>query len=376
MKGIAEAGRNVRGGLIWKLAARLAADQSGFNGPQTAVILTVFIIAGSIFAYVLIGFSFSSNEQTEETVHLGLNEASSILGRTSGMIGHGVTAEILATGDTPWTAAKPSAVSSTVARVERKRGAGSAELFVRKAFNTGLVAFENRAGVVDLSDQTQLRLWVRSTTTTAEGQLEIVLDEDPGCESPDAHAFLPALPADDWTLVTAAITLSDGVVSASNSSKDAVTCIGLGIRSDLTTLDDVTIHLDELAGAGEITRLVFDITAPTEGEPIDLAPPVDSDGNGLADPDGGHAFVVSYYDRNQSTRDLFWSAVFLGVDDEDGLLEVGERAEITVFLQGLADGTPLTNDEIFSLELKPAQGSALTLRRITPFTIDPVMTLD
>ena len=77
-----------------------------------------------------------------------------------------------------------------------------------------------------------------------------------------------------------------------------------------------------------------------------------------------------------TTRDLFWSAVFLGVDDEDGLLEVGERAEITVFLQGLADGTPLTNDEIFSLELKPAQGSALTLRRITPFTIDPVMTLD
>jgi archaellin len=66
----------------------------------------------------------------------------------------------------------------------------------------------------------------------------------------------------------------------------------------------------------------------------------------------------------------------MGVKGGYNLLESGERTEITIFLTGLADATPLTTDEVFSVELKPAQGSVMVLKRMTPATIDLIQPLD
>ena len=347
---------------------------------ETATILTAFIVVASLFAYSLASAGVFSSLKRQEAVKAGLAYVSATLAQTSGLVGHGITDDILATGDTRWVAAA-AAVTSTVDTADKKRGGGSVRLLVRTAFTTGLVAYQDRARSVDLTGQTQLRFWVKSSTSTTDGQIEIVLDEDGGCGSPEARVAVPALGADDWTLVTAAIMQSDGTVAVADAGKDAVMCIGLEVVTDLSDSGGVTIRLDQLVGTGLVTSLVFNITIARSGEPIDLTPPVDLNGDGLADAadaqgEGGHTLIVSYFDRNQLVRDMFWSVVFLGVDDGDDLLEGGERAEITVFLAGLADATPLTADEVFSLELQPSIGSVLTLRRSTPSNIDLVMILE
>lgn len=369
------AGPQKAGTGVARLLRRLAADESGLKGPEGATTLVAFIFVASVFAYVIVYAGFLTSDLSKDAVEAGLREASGGFVQTSRMVGYGVPEDILSTGDTPWTNAAPN-VSSTAGIEKQSRGAGSAELVVSSAFTTGLVAYQDRAGTVDLSDHTQLRIRVRSSTSTVEGQLRIVLDEDPGCASPDVRIDLPALARETWTLVTAAIAGSDGLAPAAVSDKDAIRCVGLEVASDLSGFEDTTVHLDDVVGSGEVTRLLFTVTAPGQGEPIDLEPPADRDGDGVADGDGAHDLVISYFDRNQLVRDLHWSAVFLGADNGDRSLDPGEQAEITVFLAALEDATPLTGDEVFSLELKPALGSVVTLRRKTPLIIDRVITFE
>jgi archaellin len=127
---------------------------------------------------------------------------------------------------------------------------------------------------------------------------------------------------------------------------------------------------------GLITDLVMNLTNAVEGEAVDLSEPSDSDDDGIADPDSTHVMVITYTDKNQLVRDLYWTVTYLGDNDADYLLETGERAELTVQLKGLADATPLVKDLEYSLEIKPAIGAVLVIQRRTPPVIDKVMNLN
>ncbi len=85
------------------------------------------------------------------------------------------------------------------------------------------------------------------------------------------------------------------------------------------------------ATTSSVTSLEFVVTNAIAGEPIDLTPPTDtSPDDGIPDSGSGHQTVVSYFDDNQSIADVTWTVVYLGQNDGDTLLEVGEKAQITV----------------------------------------------
>jgi hypothetical protein len=215
--------------------ARVFRDQTGVTGLETAIILIAFVVVASVFAFTVLSTGIFSAERGKETV--------------------------------------------------------------RTAHITGLAAWEDTPGIVNLSNQTQLKLWIRSSTTTVDGQLEIVLDEDAACLSPEAEIQIPALAANAWTLVTAVITELDGITPVANLSKDQIVCVGPDVENDLSTTGDVDINLDQIVGAGEITQLVFNVAGVQRSEPIFVQAPSDADGDGLADADrkrgGGSAdFVI------------------------------------------------------------------------------------
>ena len=60
-----------------------------------------------------------------------------------------------------------------------------------------------------------------------------------------------------------------------------------------------------------------------------------------------------------------------GYRDSDNLLELGEKAEVTLVVP---EGGVSTNEE-FQVEVKPASGATLTVKRKAPSAIDYVMTL-
>ena len=351
-------------------------DQRGVTGLETAIILIAFVVVASVFAFTVLSTGIFSSERGKETVFAGLQEARGTIEPKGSVIANGLTKEVMSLANTAWTSVSSTVVTSTVDTTDKKEGSGSADILIATAFTTTLAAYENLAATADLTDQTQVSFWIKSSTTTAKGDIELVLDESPSCGSPEAHIDVPALTAATWKLVTAAITQSDGTTAVTNSNKDAVACVGIEIEVDLSTTQDETVNVDQVLAVGLVSSIVLNVTNAVEGEPVDMTEPSDSGDDGVADPDGNHVMVVTYTDKNQLVRDLYWTKTFLGNNDSDDLLETGERVELTIVLKGLADGTPLVKDLEFTVEIKPAIGAVLVIQRRIPAVIDLVMNLN
>ena len=350
-----------------------ARDQSGVTGLETAIILIAFVVVASVFAFTVLSTGIFSSERGKETVFAGLKEARGTMEPAGSLLANGLTEDTLSLANSAWTAATTS-TTATAETTDKKEGTGSAKLVLAATTGTGLAAYENLASKADLTDQTQVQFWIKFTTTTVSGQIELVLDENSNCGSPEAHIDVPVLTANTWKLVTAAITQADGTTAVTDANKNAVACVGVEIETVTGTQE--TLIVDSAVAPGLLTSVELTVTNAVEGEPVDLTEPGDSDDDGVADSDGNHLTVISYSDDNQLVRDVYWTRTFVGKNDGDHQLESGERVEITIYFKGLADATPLVKDTDFSLEIKPPIGAAVILERRTPSVIDTVMKLN
>ena len=151
-----------------------------------------------------------------------------------------------------------------------------------------------------------------------------------------------------------------------------------------------------------IYKVSFVVSNAVNGEPIDLTPPFTKDDSSV-DPDvsasAKYVTVVQYQDKNQFLSDVPWTVAFVGDNDSDNLLEDNEKAEITVWLlerensvtnatdtggvslyetgeKGIltAGNIPAVSGK-FTLQVKPPQGSVLTMERTLPPQFDTVMDL-
>ncbi len=351
-------------------------DERGVTGLETAIILIAFVVVASVFAFTVLSTGIFSAERGKETVFAGLQEARGTIETKGGVIANAVAEDVIDSGDDVWVAGSGEIVV-TAETTSKKEGTAAAQLIVLASSTTGVMAYEDLAASVDLTDQTQLSFWIKSDVTLAAGTLEVVLDEDITCSTignVEAQVDVPALTADTWAYVTAAIT-DDADAAVVNGDKDSIDCVGINVATDVGAAD-TTIIIDDIRAGGLVTTVQLGITNAVEGEPVNLFQPSDADADGIADTDSKHVLVITYTDKNQLVRDLNWTTSFLGDNDSDDLLEAGERAEITVELDGLADATPLIKDQEFTLEIKPAIGAVMVIKRRTPSIIDTVMNLN
>ncbi len=156
-----------------------------------------------------------------------------------------------------------------------------------------------------------------------------------------------------------------------------------------------------------VFKISFTVANAVGGEPVDLTPPYTADAAGT-DPDlvsgADYVTVISYTDESQYLSDVPWSITFLGASNGDNLLEVGEAAEITVWLMDLDTSVAVgatssialmngTGDSLggdggigaaadvldvkteFSIEMKPARGAIISVDRTTPPSLRTVMQL-
>ena len=339
--------------------------QQGVTGLETAIILIAFVVVASVFAFTVLSTGIFSAERGKETIHAGLRGARSSLELKGSVVSEGVTNKTLSLADSAWTSASSTNVTATADTTDKKEGTASADILIKADFTTGLAAYKNLDATVDISKLDSIQLWVKATSTTVKGDYEIVVDDTAGCGSTLENLDLPVLVADTWSLVTLGIT--------DNSDMTAIKCVGLNVASDkgLTTL-----NLDEVVAQGQATALLVTLTNTLEGEPIDLGEPCDSDANGVADSDSTHTLILTYNDKNQQVRDLYWTKVFVGSNDGDNLLEAGEKVELNVRVTGLSNANPVIGDTKFDLELRPESGGTVVIERTMPDIIDAVMNLN
>ena len=254
--------------------------------------------------------------------------------------------------------------TTTPETADKKEGTASVKVLIGAGFSTGLVAYENLASTLDLTSNDSIEFSIKSSIDLSAGDLALALDNTSQCTSPEETIDLPLLTANTWTRATISTT--------TNTNLSAVKCVGLYVGADKGA---ATINLDDISAPGQITSLEFVVTNGVGGEAVDLRAPSDSDANGISDTDSKNTMVLTYTDKNQVVADIYWTKDFIGDNDGDDLLEIGEKAKLTVNLSALANSNPLVKDLTFTVEAKPSEGSVMVVQRTMPSQIDLVNNL-
>jgi len=202
--------------------------------------------------------------------------------------------------------------------------------------------------------------------------------------------------------VFAFTVLSTGIFS-SEKGKETVYAGLQEARSSLEPRGSMIAYKgkqDTTDTSNTIYKVSFTVSNAVNGEPIDLTPPYTANDTG-DDPDtsagANYVTVIQYQDQNQFLSDVPWTVAFIGDNDSDNLLEDNEKAEITVWLLqrdylvtnatdnsgvklwssgGISVAANILNEsQKFNLQVKPPQGSVLTLERTLPAQFDTVMDL-
>ena len=192
--------------------------------------------------------------------------------------------------------------------------------------------------------------------------------------------------------VFAFTVLSTGVFSAERG-KETVFAGLSEAQASLQNSGQLTAIRGDVEGTNAIIKVKFVLMTAIAGKEVDLTPPNTTDDT-APDPDvntgAQTVMVLSYSDENQFINDLDWTIDFVGKENGDFILDEDEQAEITVWLHdydgtdynlGTASNTQylLTRLGIntkFRIELKPEEGSTLTLERTTPPRLQPVIELN
>jgi flagellin FlaB len=158
-----------------------------------------------------------------------------------------------------------------------------------------------------------------------------------------------------------AFTMLSAGTFSTERGKEAIYAGLTEVQSSMEIKGGVIAIAATEGASGTVDSLVFTVANVLDGEDVNLAT-------------GDSAEVVFEY-RDASQRVALgnddWAVSWLGNDNGNGLLEVGELAELTVTLTGNISNTLGTNTT-FVLEMKPPNGAILNLQRTTPAWLDAV----
>ncbi len=166
--------------------------------------------------------------------------------------------------------------------------------------------------------------------------------------------------------------LSAGIFSAQKTQEAFM--MGLQVARSAVGISGPVIAKDTDSD-GQVEQIIFILINTGSGEGIDFRVTTDLDADGLLSDEANqvHRTIISYTDKTQRIDDITWTKTALGKGDGDDLLEDRERFQITVDLTALT--TSLDAYDTFTLEVRPASGTALVIERSIPAQVDPVMDL-
>lgn len=160
--------------------------------------------------------------------------------------------------------------------------------------------------------------------------------------------------------------LSAGIFSAEKGKETVF--LGLEEAKSTMVISGSIIATADNATPTQVGIIYFNVRNSVAGNSIDLT-----------EPPTNNRCVLSYIDPNQYVEDGRWTVDYVGDNDGDNLLEVGETARVTVDLStinaGAALDTPLAANTTFTIEFKPPTGAVVTVQRMIPAAVDAVMDL-
>jgi archaeal flagellin FlaB len=194
--------------------------------------------------------------------------------------------------------------------------------------------------------------------------------------------------------VLAYVVISSGLFS-SQKAKDAVNAGIEQTRATLEVKSDVVVQME----GGFATKAFFTVGVVPGGSAVDLTDyygttnptPTALPSATITSTDPPSPFVInnrliiSYFDNYHIYPSLPWSMQMINNNNGDAMLDPGELAQITVYISYVNAGanpsaTPTDCEKLgpyhsFTLEIKPPDGSILTIERTLPSRVSSLVNL-
>jgi len=117
------------------------------------------------------------------------------------------------------------------------------------------------------------------------------------------------------------------------------------------------------------TIIHFTLRNAITGTPIDMTP-------NFGATEGDNKCVISLTTAGGYCNNIKWDISRMGAADSDDLLEAGEQFGITIDLADLGFDDPgIGVNEWFNIQVKPTQGSTMSIQRTLPAGLEKVMDL-
>ena len=134
-------------------------------------------------------------------------------------------------------------------------------------------------------------------------------------------------------------------------------------------------------------RIEFTIALATDGTSVDLTSAYTWDGTDFAaGTANANRLQIAYNDHAVTYSDMAWTKTWIGKNNNDNMLDPGEKAVICVWLHDYTGGTwaagatghflgsqNVDTYHTFTLEVKPVSGATLTIQRTTPAVLDNIV---
>ena len=168
--------------------------------------------------------------------------------------------------------------------------------------------------------------------------------------------------------------LSAGLFSAERG-KETIYAGLQQAKANMEISGSVIVLGDNATPPTKVDTIKMTVRNAIAGSPIDMTMPLS----------GGtynhNKCVISLTTAEHYFNNINWTKVDIGQSDNDALLEAGEQMEITIDIKTLKDastGNTLAVPDIgandwFNLQVKPTQGSTMTIQRTMPAGLDPIM---
>jgi archaellin len=142
-------------------------------------------------------------------------------------------------------------------------------------------------------------------------------------------------------------------------------------RANMEVSGSVIVESDNT----DAVTILFSVRNAIAGAPIDMTPNDGATAN-------SNRCILSLTTAQAYFNNIPWKCAPIGTNDNDNLLEPGEQMQVTIDLTGAwtasettGEWVPIGINDWFNVQVKPTQGSTMTIQRTLPAGLDSIMDL-
>jgi len=337
------------GGDRMRGKGEVSRKRKGFTGLEAAIVLTAFVVVAAVFSYVVLNAGFFTTQKSKEVVHTGVEQATSSVELAGDVVGYGWK-------NSPGT------------------GSGNRTLgFIKNGVFSDLLSLTN-------ASRTYAKAEVTNVTSPWYVNVSVTYKNGTGIYT----AYINITNSnytnyENWKDITTELPDNKSAVDIINMEQVELHNVS-SYKISVQSYGTYEWQYDGTQKSDKLTIVKFYLQL-TAGEH-----PMDMDGITLSYADSDtYVGSLEYVDKGGDAHGMDdskklpmqegeWTYYIItseGYGDSDNLLELGEKAEVTL----VVPGGGVSNNEEFQVEVKPASGATLTIKRKAPSAIDYVMNL-